>query len=109
MCLFICLWSVLVLILQIAYAVPERGKKPHIFRLKPTIYSSVRVMQLTRAIVIFQYPANSSLDGKKVLLLGVEGPLEVSLQCLLQRKGVMTMSCPWKMQQLQATVNALPN
>ncbi|ETE63871.1 Monofunctional C1-tetrahydrofolate synthase, mitochondrial, partial [Ophiophagus hannah] len=41
------------------------------------------------------------LDGKKILLLGVQGPLEVSLQCLLQRKGVMTMSLSWNMKQLQ--------
>ncbi|KAL8186075.1 UNVERIFIED_CONTAM: hypothetical protein K2H54_062784 [Gekko kuhli] len=60
-------------------------------------------------IQLLEKLANTSLDGKKVLLLGVEGPLEVSLQCLLRRKGVMTMSCPWKMKQLQATVNAVPN
>uniref|UniRef100_A0ACB8GD08 Uncharacterized protein n=1 Tax=Sphaerodactylus townsendi TaxID=933632 RepID=A0ACB8GD08_9SAUR len=56
-------------------------------------------------IQLLEKLANTSLDEKKVLLLGVEGPLEVSLQCLLQRKGVMTMSCPWKMKQLQATLH----
>ncbi|XP_077206069.1 monofunctional C1-tetrahydrofolate synthase, mitochondrial isoform X2 [Paroedura picta] len=56
-------------------------------------------------IQLLEKLASTSLDGKKVLLLGVEGPIEVSLQCLLQRKGVMTMSCPWKMKQLQATLH----
>ncbi|XP_060096806.1 monofunctional C1-tetrahydrofolate synthase, mitochondrial [Heteronotia binoei] len=56
-------------------------------------------------IQLLEKLANTSLDGKKMLLLGVEGPLEVSLQSLLQRKGVMTMSCPWKMKQLQATLH----
>uniref|UniRef100_A0A8D2LZ22 formate--tetrahydrofolate ligase n=1 Tax=Varanus komodoensis TaxID=61221 RepID=A0A8D2LZ22_VARKO len=45
------------------------------------------------------------LDGKKVFLLGVQGSLEVSLQCLLQRNGVMTMNCPWKMKHLQAMLH----
>uniref|UniRef100_A0A8C3XVM4 formate--tetrahydrofolate ligase n=1 Tax=Chelydra serpentina TaxID=8475 RepID=A0A8C3XVM4_CHESE len=45
------------------------------------------------------------LHGKKVLLVGTCGPLEASLQCLLQRKGAMTMSCQWKTQQLQSKVN----
>ncbi|XP_054844158.1 monofunctional C1-tetrahydrofolate synthase, mitochondrial [Eublepharis macularius] len=56
-------------------------------------------------IQLLEKLANTSLDGKKVLLLGFEGPLEVSLHCLLQRKGVMTMSCPWKMKQLQAMLH----
>ncbi|CAI5770280.1 monofunctional C1-tetrahydrofolate synthase, mitochondrial isoform X1 [Podarcis lilfordi] len=49
--------------------------------------------------------ARTTLDGKKVLLLGVQGPLEVSLQCLLQRKGVVTMSCMWKMKQLETMLH----
>uniref|UniRef100_A0A674I6P5 formate--tetrahydrofolate ligase n=1 Tax=Terrapene triunguis TaxID=2587831 RepID=A0A674I6P5_9SAUR len=45
------------------------------------------------------------LDGKKVLLVETCGPLEASLQCLLQRKGAMTMSCQWKTQQLQSKLH----
>uniref|UniRef100_A0A8C0GZV7 formate--tetrahydrofolate ligase n=1 Tax=Chelonoidis abingdonii TaxID=106734 RepID=A0A8C0GZV7_CHEAB len=46
-----------------------------------------------------------TVDGKKVLLVETCGPLEASLQCLLQRKGAMTMSCQWKTQQLQSKLH----
>ncbi|XP_070589809.1 monofunctional C1-tetrahydrofolate synthase, mitochondrial isoform X2 [Erythrolamprus reginae] len=52
-------------------------------------------------IKLLEKQACTTLDGKKILLLGVQGPLEVSLQCLLQRKGVMTTSLSWNMKQLQ--------
>uniref|UniRef100_A0A8B9S2Y3 formate--tetrahydrofolate ligase n=1 Tax=Apteryx owenii TaxID=8824 RepID=A0A8B9S2Y3_APTOW len=42
-----------------------------------------------------------NLDGKKVLLVGASGVLGASLQCMLQRRGAMTMSCQWKSPQLQ--------
>ncbi|NXA39209.1 C1TM protein, partial [Eudromia elegans] len=42
-----------------------------------------------------------NLDGKKVLLVGASGALGASLQCLLHRRGAMTMSCHWKSPQLQ--------
>ncbi|XP_025977953.2 monofunctional C1-tetrahydrofolate synthase, mitochondrial isoform X2 [Dromaius novaehollandiae] len=42
-----------------------------------------------------------NLDGKKVLLVGASGALGASLQCMLQQRGVMTMSCQWKSPQLQ--------
>uniref|UniRef100_A0A670ZQR3 formate--tetrahydrofolate ligase n=1 Tax=Pseudonaja textilis TaxID=8673 RepID=A0A670ZQR3_PSETE len=59
-----------------------------------------------RAVIkLLEKQACTTLDGKKILLLGVQGPLEVSLQCLLQRKGVMTMSLSWNMKQLQTMVN----
>ncbi|XP_043399089.1 monofunctional C1-tetrahydrofolate synthase, mitochondrial isoform X4 [Chelonia mydas] len=54
------------------------------------------VMELLGKIAV------ETIDGKKVLLVGTCGPLEASLQCLLQRKGAMTMSCQWKTQQLQS-------
>ncbi|XP_029142916.1 monofunctional C1-tetrahydrofolate synthase, mitochondrial-like, partial [Protobothrops mucrosquamatus] len=55
-----------------------------------------------RAVIkLLENQARTTLDGKKILLLGVQGPLKVSLQCLLQRKGVMTMSLSWNMKQLQ--------
>ncbi|XP_062980609.1 monofunctional C1-tetrahydrofolate synthase, mitochondrial [Elgaria multicarinata webbii] len=56
-------------------------------------------------IKLLEKQARTTLDGKKVLLLGVQGPLEISLQCLLQRNGAMTMSCPWKMKQLQTMLH----
>ncbi|KYO37695.1 hypothetical protein Y1Q_0021996 [Alligator mississippiensis] len=46
-----------------------------------------------------------SIDGKKVLLVGTAAPLAASLQCLLQRKGAMVMSCQWKTQQLQSKLH----
>lgn len=56
------------------------------------------------------YQADRSIDGKKVLLVGTAAPLAASLQCLLQRKGAMVMSCQWKTQQLQSKVTILfPN
>uniref|UniRef100_A0A8D2LWX7 formate--tetrahydrofolate ligase n=1 Tax=Varanus komodoensis TaxID=61221 RepID=A0A8D2LWX7_VARKO len=56
-------------------------------------------------IKLLEKLACTTLDGKKVFLLGVQGSLEVSLQCLLQRNGVMTMNCPWKMKHLQAMLH----
>ncbi|XP_073193755.1 monofunctional C1-tetrahydrofolate synthase, mitochondrial isoform X9 [Lepidochelys kempii] len=57
------------------------------------------VMELLEKIAV------KTIDGKKVLLVGTCGPLEASLQCLLQRKGAMTMSCQWKTQQLQSKLH----
>ncbi|KAM3853563.1 monofunctional C1-tetrahydrofolate synthase, mitochondrial [Vipera latastei] len=55
-----------------------------------------------RAVIeLLENQARTTLDGKKILLLGIQGPLKVSLQCLLQRKGVMTVSLSWNMKQLQ--------
>ncbi|XP_061480107.1 monofunctional C1-tetrahydrofolate synthase, mitochondrial isoform X2 [Rhineura floridana] len=56
-------------------------------------------------IKLLEELACATLEGKKVLLLGVQGPLEVSLQCLLQRKGAITMSCLWKTKQLQTMLH----
>ncbi|XP_008114881.2 monofunctional C1-tetrahydrofolate synthase, mitochondrial isoform X2 [Anolis carolinensis] len=56
-------------------------------------------------IWILEKLACTSLDGKKVLLLGVQGPLEISLQCFLRRKGAVTISCPWEMKQLQTLLH----
>ncbi|XP_039385849.1 monofunctional C1-tetrahydrofolate synthase, mitochondrial isoform X8 [Mauremys reevesii] len=56
------------------------------------------VMELLEKLV-------KTVDGKKVLLVEICGPLEASLQCLLQRKGAMTMSCQWKTQQLQSKLH----
>lgn len=43
----------------------------------------------------------TDLEGKKVLIVGAHGALEVVLLCLLQRKGAMTMSCQWQERRLQ--------
>ncbi|XP_066467393.1 monofunctional C1-tetrahydrofolate synthase, mitochondrial isoform X2 [Tiliqua scincoides] len=56
-------------------------------------------------VKLLEKSASTPLDGKKALLLGVQGPLEVSLQCLLQQKGVLTVSCPLEMKQLQSVIH----
>ncbi|XP_065444881.1 monofunctional C1-tetrahydrofolate synthase, mitochondrial isoform X7 [Chrysemys picta bellii] len=61
------------------------------------------VMELLEKLAV------KTVDGKKVLLVETCGPLEASLQCLLQRKGAMTMSCQWKTQQLQSKRQMLRN
>ncbi|MBN3308003.1 C1TM protein, partial [Amia calva] len=38
----------------------------------------------------------ASLEGKTVLIVGESGPLEVALQCLIQRKGGVVLSPGWK-------------
>ncbi|KAK1171550.1 monofunctional C1-tetrahydrofolate synthase, mitochondrial isoform X1 [Acipenser oxyrinchus oxyrinchus] len=44
---------------------------------------------------------DKSLDGITVLIVGENGPLEAALQCLIQRKGGVAMSCVWNSQNLQ--------
>lgn len=45
------------------------------------------------------------LDGKTVLLVGIDGALGSSLQCLLQRRGAITASCLWKSPGLQSKLH----
>ncbi|NXI55334.1 C1TM protein, partial [Chloroceryle aenea] len=45
------------------------------------------------------------LGGKTVLLVGAGGAMGTALQCMLQRKGVATMSCQWKAPQLQTKLH----
>ncbi|XP_040522293.1 monofunctional C1-tetrahydrofolate synthase, mitochondrial isoform X2 [Gallus gallus] len=45
------------------------------------------------------------LDGKTVLLVGINGALGSSLQCLLQRRGAITASCLWKSPGLQSKLH----
>uniref|UniRef100_A0A8C6X0M4 formate--tetrahydrofolate ligase n=1 Tax=Naja naja TaxID=35670 RepID=A0A8C6X0M4_NAJNA len=79
------------------------------FNLARLVHGDIRdcVVPPTASAVIklLEKQACTILDGKKILLLGVQGPLEVSLQCLLQRKGVMTMSLSWNMKQLQTMLH----
>ncbi|XP_021029312.1 monofunctional C1-tetrahydrofolate synthase, mitochondrial isoform X2 [Mus caroli] len=58
------------------------------------------VSPLAKAAVELAEKSGITLDGKKVLVIGAHGPLEAALQCLFQRKGSMTMSCPWAIPQL---------
>ncbi|XP_058880106.1 monofunctional C1-tetrahydrofolate synthase, mitochondrial-like isoform X2 [Acipenser ruthenus] len=44
---------------------------------------------------------DKSLEGITVLIVGENGPLEAALQCLIQRKGGVAMSCVWNSQNLQ--------
>ncbi|XP_074846492.1 monofunctional C1-tetrahydrofolate synthase, mitochondrial isoform X2 [Carettochelys insculpta] len=63
------------------------------------------VSPIAGAVMELLEKLDETLDGKKVLLIGACGPLEASLQCLLQRKGAMTMSCQWKTHQLQSKLH----
>ncbi|XP_009951901.1 PREDICTED: monofunctional C1-tetrahydrofolate synthase, mitochondrial, partial [Leptosomus discolor] len=45
------------------------------------------------------------LGGKTVLLVGAGGVVGAALQCLLQREGAATLSCPWKAPQLQTKLH----
>ncbi|XP_015204727.2 monofunctional C1-tetrahydrofolate synthase, mitochondrial isoform X2 [Lepisosteus oculatus] len=40
--------------------------------------------------------SDSSLEGKTVVIVGENGPLEIALQCLIQRKGGVALSSVWK-------------
>ncbi|XP_072499798.1 monofunctional C1-tetrahydrofolate synthase, mitochondrial [Notamacropus eugenii] len=63
------------------------------------------VSPTARAVVELLEKSDFVIDGKKVLVVGAHGPLEAALQCLFQRKGAMTMVCPWKTPQLQSKLN----
>uniref|UniRef100_A0A9J7YPX0 formate--tetrahydrofolate ligase n=1 Tax=Cyprinus carpio carpio TaxID=630221 RepID=A0A9J7YPX0_CYPCA len=39
---------------------------------------------------------DSPLIGKMAVLVGVEGPLKATIQCLLQNNGMMVQTCQWK-------------
>ncbi|XP_020842262.1 monofunctional C1-tetrahydrofolate synthase, mitochondrial isoform X2 [Phascolarctos cinereus] len=63
------------------------------------------VSPTARAVIELLEKSDFIIDGKKVLVVGAHGPLEAALQCLFQRKGAMTMTCPWKTPQLQSKLN----
>eukprot|EP00079_Xenopus_tropicalis_P035501 XP_017949272.1 PREDICTED: monofunctional C1-tetrahydrofolate synthase, mitochondrial isoform X1 [Xenopus tropicalis] len=56
-------------------------------------------------IDLLEKTAQTSLQGKHVLIVGADGSLEASLQCLLQRKGATSIGCPWQTQNLQKKLN----
>ncbi|XP_069708220.1 monofunctional C1-tetrahydrofolate synthase, mitochondrial [Phaenicophaeus curvirostris] len=45
------------------------------------------------------------LGGKTVLLMGAGGAVGAALQCMLQRKGAVTVSCQWNDPQLQTKLH----
>ncbi|XP_029452408.1 monofunctional C1-tetrahydrofolate synthase, mitochondrial [Rhinatrema bivittatum] len=54
-----------------------------------------------QAVVELLGKIETTLDGKKVLIVGASGMLEAALQCLLQRNGALAVSCQWETQNLQ--------
>ncbi|RXM34127.1 Monofunctional C1-tetrahydrofolate synthase, mitochondrial [Acipenser ruthenus] len=56
------------------------------------------VPPLARAVIEL---LDKSLEGKTVLIIGENGPIEAALQCLIQRKGGVAMSCVWNSNNLQ--------
>ncbi|KAM8947231.1 monofunctional C1-tetrahydrofolate synthase, mitochondrial [Pelodytes ibericus] len=52
-------------------------------------------------IKLLERIANTSLEGKNVLIVGSDGSLEASLQCLLQKRGAMSVISSWQSPQLQ--------
>ncbi|XP_069464231.1 monofunctional C1-tetrahydrofolate synthase, mitochondrial [Ambystoma mexicanum] len=49
--------------------------------------------------------SGTTLDGKKVLIVGARGSFEAVLMCLLQRRGSLTMSCGWQSPQLRSKLH----
>ncbi|XP_034755994.1 monofunctional C1-tetrahydrofolate synthase, mitochondrial isoform X1 [Etheostoma cragini] len=47
---------------------------------------------------------DSALEGKAVLLIGGEGPLGLSLQCLIERSGMVALKGHWSSKNLQRQV-----
>uniref|UniRef100_A0A8C1K0R8 formate--tetrahydrofolate ligase n=1 Tax=Cyprinus carpio TaxID=7962 RepID=A0A8C1K0R8_CYPCA len=44
---------------------------------------------------------DAPLIGKMAVLVGVEGPLKATIQCLLQNNGMMVQTCQWSSKHLQ--------
>uniref|UniRef100_A0A8C1TVU7 Monofunctional C1-tetrahydrofolate synthase, mitochondrial n=1 Tax=Cyprinus carpio TaxID=7962 RepID=A0A8C1TVU7_CYPCA len=47
---------------------------------------------------------DSPLIGKMAVLVGVEGPLKATIQCLLQNNGMMVQTCQWSSKHLQKQI-----
>ncbi|XP_069625242.1 monofunctional C1-tetrahydrofolate synthase, mitochondrial [Ranitomeya imitator] len=60
----------------------------------------------TGIIELIEQMAQNSLEGKNVLIVGADGSLEAPLQCLLQKKGAVSLVSPWQSQQLQNKLSA---
>ncbi|XP_040285456.1 monofunctional C1-tetrahydrofolate synthase, mitochondrial [Bufo bufo] len=57
-------------------------------------------------IELIEQMAKKSLEGKTVLIVGADVSLEASLQCLLQKKGAVSLVSSWQSQQLQNKLGA---
>ncbi|KAM3930744.1 monofunctional C1-tetrahydrofolate synthase, mitochondrial [Leptodactylus fuscus] len=55
----------------------------------------------TGIIQLLEQLDQNSLEGKNVLIVGAEDSLEAPLQCLLQKKGAVSLVSSWQSQQLQ--------
>ncbi|XP_069811474.1 monofunctional C1-tetrahydrofolate synthase, mitochondrial isoform X1 [Dendropsophus ebraccatus] len=55
---------------------------------------------------LIELMAQNSLEGKNVLIVGADGSLEAPLQCLLQKKGAVSLVSSWQSQQLQNKLSA---
>ncbi|XP_006874411.1 PREDICTED: monofunctional C1-tetrahydrofolate synthase, mitochondrial-like [Chrysochloris asiatica] len=60
------------------------------------------VSPVARAVIELLEKSDINLNGKKIMVIGAHGSLEATVQCLFQRKGSLTMSCPWGTPQLQS-------
>uniref|UniRef100_A0A8C1JVS7 Monofunctional C1-tetrahydrofolate synthase, mitochondrial n=1 Tax=Cyprinus carpio TaxID=7962 RepID=A0A8C1JVS7_CYPCA len=47
---------------------------------------------------------DAPLIGKMAVLVGVEGPLKATIQCLLQNNGMMVQTCQWSSKHLQKQI-----
>ncbi|XP_006882860.1 PREDICTED: monofunctional C1-tetrahydrofolate synthase, mitochondrial-like [Elephantulus edwardii] len=63
------------------------------------------ISPVARAVIELLEKSGINLNGKKILVVGAQGSLEGAVQCLLQRKGAMTMSCQWETPQLQSKLH----
>lgn len=55
-------------------------------------------------MIILNIPTDTPLEGKTVLLVGGEGPLQLAVQCLIERSGMVTLKSHWSSKSLQAQV-----
>uniref|UniRef100_A0A669F361 formate--tetrahydrofolate ligase n=1 Tax=Oreochromis niloticus TaxID=8128 RepID=A0A669F361_ORENI len=53
-------------------------------------------------MIILNIPTDAPLEGKTVLLVGGEGPLQLAVQCLIERSGMVTLKSHWSSKTLQA-------
>uniref|UniRef100_A0A3B4G0E9 formate--tetrahydrofolate ligase n=1 Tax=Pundamilia nyererei TaxID=303518 RepID=A0A3B4G0E9_9CICH len=62
------------------------------------------VPPLASAVLDLLENHDAPLEGKTVLLVGGEGPLQLAVQCLIERSGMVTLKSHWSSKSLQAQV-----
>lgn len=62
------------------------------------------VPPLASAVLDLLENHDAPLEGKTVLLVGGEGPLQLAVQCLIERSGMVTLKSHWSSKTLQAQV-----